>query len=468
MRRTLSVCALFLVLPLVARADEAPAPTETVIRLTVRPMPAPKPALKYQLLPELREMQPGNPIQGYLKCFMEQNNFFYAKQSYENRAKWELMPLKDLPLKEMRNWGYGAGGPLARADEAARLDTPDWQILLKLKSEGINLLLPDVQVLRNLASGLKVRFRLEVAERRFDDAIVTAKTLFALSRHLGEHPSIIGNLVAMAIASLTLTTVDEMLQQPGCPNLFWALTDLPSPFIDLRHGMQGEGAMLVKEFGLIDERTAMSEEQLRKVIQHYGELARSSRDLDEVSMKKAAAWLTARSGDADYLREARKRLKEFGVPAEAAEKFPALQVVLLDKKFEVAAWRDDMSKAMRLPYWQATEVFAANPELKKDEQRFLTFLLIPYSKVKLAQTRVDQRMGLLRCVEALRLHAAEHDGKLPAKLDDMKLPLPVDPVTGKPFDYKLDGDTGTVRGTPPRGMEKRPEYNVRYELTITK
>ena len=49
---------------------------EAVVHLTVRPMPAPKPALKYQLLPELRELKPGNAAQNYLKCFMEQRTFF--------------------------------------------------------------------------------------------------------------------------------------------------------------------------------------------------------------------------------------------------------------------------------------------------------------------------------------------------------------------------------------------------------
>ncbi|MCI0701870.1 MAG: hypothetical protein L0241_12380, partial [Planctomycetia bacterium] len=37
-------------------------PAETLIPLKVDPMPAPKPALRYLLLPELKEMTTGNPI----------------------------------------------------------------------------------------------------------------------------------------------------------------------------------------------------------------------------------------------------------------------------------------------------------------------------------------------------------------------------------------------------------------------
>ncbi len=93
-----------------------------------------------------------------------------------------------------------------------------------------------MQQLRSLARALQVRFRTEIAQSRFDDAIRTAKTMFAMSRHLGEHPTLIGNLVGIAIASMTIIHLDEMLEQPGCPNLYWALTNLPIP-----HDSAGQG-----------------------------------------------------------------------------------------------------------------------------------------------------------------------------------------------------------------------------------
>src|SRR5262245_23268196 len=228
MVRVLPVCAALLALPL------ASPPAETVIRMTVSAQPAPTPALKYQLLPERREMNPGNPIHAYLKCFSEQNYFFFHKDSEAERQKWLEAPLKDLPAN-LKDYG---GGALRRADEAARLETTDWQILLKLKSDGINLLLPEVQQLRLLAAALKVRFRGQVAAGDFDGAVRSAKTMFALARHLGEHPTLIGDLVGIAIAFIATGPLDEMIQQPGCPNLYWALTDLPRPLIDLRKGMQ--------------------------------------------------------------------------------------------------------------------------------------------------------------------------------------------------------------------------------------
>ena len=100
-----------------------------------------------------------------------------------------------------------------------------------------------MQQIRSLARALQVRFRAEIAQGRFDDAIRTAKTMFAMSRHLGEHPTLIGDLVGMAIASMAISHLEEMLEQPGCPNLYWALTNLPSPLISLDKGMDGERVM---------------------------------------------------------------------------------------------------------------------------------------------------------------------------------------------------------------------------------
>jgi hypothetical protein len=86
--------------------------------------------------------------------------------------------------------------------------------------------------------------------------------------------------------------------------------------------------------------------------------------------------------------------------------------------------------------------------------------------VRIAQARLDQRIALLRHIEALRMHAAEHNGTLPAKLADISVPLPVDPVTGKPFRYEVTGNTAHLRGSPPAGHEKVPVFNIHYVVTL--
>ena len=241
MRQSLLICASLAVFVLPCQADDTPVAAETLIRLTVYPAPAAKPALRYLLLPELRELEPGNPCHIYLKCFMESQKFFFDKEAFQRREKLLVMPLKELPAQELLDYGHLH---LQYADLAARLDRPDWQILSKLKTDGIGLLVPDLQEMRKLASALKVRFRAEVALGRFDDALRTAKTMFAMSRHLYEHPTLIADLVGIAVAFVAIGPLEEMLEQPGCPNLYWALTNLPSPLVPLDRGIEGERLLI--------------------------------------------------------------------------------------------------------------------------------------------------------------------------------------------------------------------------------
>jgi len=464
--RTVLACAAIAVFALPCRSDEAAAPPETLIRLSVAPEAAPRPALRYVLLPELKEMNPGNPVQGYLKCFMEQHKFFFDKESFQRREKLLSMPLKELPAQDLRNYG---GFALTQADWAARLDTPDWQILPKLRIEGNYVLLPDIQEMRLLVGALKVRFRAEVALGRFDDAIGTAKTMFAISRHLSEHPTLIADLVAMFAANSAIGPLEEMLQQPGCPNLYWALTNLPAPLVPLDRGMEGERVLSLSptEFGELDEKAPMTADQIKSLIAKWDVLLGDGKHL-KPGESVVRPWLDARTTDESKVGAARHRLAEHGLPREQLLRFPADQVILLDQKHEYDARFDDLMKTMKLPAWQAQEL--ARQSTPSGEPSLFADALVGPSVYRVDRIRwlLDQRIALLRHVEALRLYAAEHDGRLPAKLSEIAVPLPDDPLTGKPFRYEVTGDTAHLRGQAPVVEEKNPEFNVHYEVTLRK
>jgi hypothetical protein len=449
----LAVCAVF------ALADGTSSTSETLIGLTVSPAPAPKPALRYLLLPELLEMNPGNPIQNYMKGMMEQQKFLFDKEAFERREKLLTTPLKELPAQELKDYG---SFPLKQADWAARLDTPDWQILLKVKTEGVSLILPDVQQMRPLANALKVRFRAEVALGRFDDALRTAKTMFAMSRHMGGHPTMIGNLVGIAIANIAIGPLEEMLQQPGCPNLYWALTNLPVPLVSIDKGIEGERALVLAEYRDLDDSAPMSAVQIKVFIDHMGKL------LGEPGKPmRLREWLDARINDEGRISASRRRLVDHGLPEEALRQFPSEQLLLLDEKREYQVRRDETMRIMNVHYWQI-QAMAAQLDVKKPPALFADALVPGLFNVRKAQVRLEQRIALLRLVEAVRLYAAEHTGSPPAKLSVVNVPLPDDPVTGKPFRYELAGQTAHLRGTPPPGDEKDPRSNLHYEVTLQK
>ncbi|HEY7423464.1 MAG TPA: hypothetical protein VH682_04410 [Gemmataceae bacterium] len=459
-----------------------------MVRLNVRPMLSPKPALKYLLLPEVRELKPGNPAQYYLRCFAEQRNFFFTKQSVKQRGRYQSMPLAELASEKLRDYG---GNALRQVDWAARLNALDWEMVQRVQTEGMDLSLPELGPLRVLAAALQVRFRIEVAGGRFDNAVRAAKTMLAFARHLGEHPVESANLTGLSVADLTVDTLEEMVQQPGCPNLYWALTNLPRPLVDVRQGLQGSCTLVETELRPLRDDAVMTAEELEKVVSRLSGVMGFTREQAGQTPRGLRADLKARVADQQKIRAIRDRMFE---PRRAAlirrnrgeetprvyldrlfdlsyekdliQRFSPLQVILLDEKREYEIRRDEAMKLLALAPWQ---IDMLDGEGRERGGNGLFADLVPHViPDRRAQGRLEQRIALLRHVEALRLYAAEHDGKLPEKLADIAVPLPHDPFTGKPFVYKREGTTAHLRGSPPRGEEKNPTYNVRYEIAIQK
>jgi hypothetical protein len=438
-------------------------------------------------LPELRELNPGNAGHFYLRCFAEQRNFFFSKEATVERARYLSMPLGELPAEKLRNYG---GFALEQADWAARLDTCDWQVLRHAQTDDMDLLQQELGRLQILAKALQVRFRGEVAGRRFGDAVRTAKTMFALARHLGEYPREAANLLGLSVAGLACDTLEEMVQQPGCPNLYWALTDLPLPLVDLRKGVRGDRARISAVLRSLREDAPMTEEQVEQTVSHLSGVAGFARVQAGQATRSLRAMLAARVKDPEGVRAARGRLVEAHRADDKAqrfpplravvevlpswyratrlvESFPPLQVILLDEKRGYEARWDESMKLLNLAPWQSDSLKSDEMPGCCEEELFEEFRP-DVVEARRVQARLEQRIGLLRHVEALRLYAAEHDGKLPEALSDLAVPVPPDPFTGKPFFYKAAAGTANLRGSPPRGEERTPCFNVRYELTIQK
>jgi hypothetical protein len=176
-------------------------------------------------------------------------------------------------------------------------------------------------------------------------------------------------------------------------------------------------------------------------------------------------WVERRSKDTAFVAAARKRLVENGKSEEQVAKLAAGQIILMDEKRWYDADRDEKWKLRNQPFWVAEKYLK---RLTKQERNKWLFSRLNSAEVPIIESRarLEQHFALFRHVEALRLYAAEH-GKLPAQLSDIALPLPVDPFTGAPFLYEVAGRKAILRGTPPRGKEKRAEFNVVYEVTVT-
>jgi hypothetical protein len=340
------------------------------------------------------------------------------------------------------------------------VSTIDFQILGDIRKHGAFTLLPEIQKLRELAAALKVRLRGEIAEKKFDEAVGTVKTLFKLGHQLGEHPTLIGNLVGLAIVSLTTSCLEEMIQEGG-PNLYWALVNLPEPLVSLRTGAQAERMIFLSDLRQLERDTPASLQAVEKALAAFERLLKVQAEV-KFDLRE---YVKERARKPDLVTAARSRLVEYGLKADVVQRMPAEQVVLLDEQRVYEERLDGVTKWLGLPYWKAAGRLTA---AQKGEEGALTRLLPQGHKVMRAQARVEQRLKMLQVLEALRLHAAANKGALPKTLDEVDLPLPVDPYTGKPFGYAVEGGKAVIRGTPPKGEEKVAVYNVVYELKVAK
>jgi len=162
------------------------------------------------------------------------------------------------------------------------------------------------------------------------------------------------------------------------------------------------------------------------------------------------------------------------MPADKVDAMAPAQVILLCLEGIKDDLRDDFFKSVYLPASQALPVAeAADKRLKATPNTETTRLprtfLPAIPKVIVANNRLERKIAALRIIEALRLYAAGHDGQLPEKLSDItEVPVPLDPGTGKPFEYQREKDMATLIA-PPLSVQSTyisAPTGQRYRLTL--
>ncbi len=137
---------------------------------------------------------------------------------------------------------------------------------------------------------------------------------------------------------------------------------------------------------------------------------------------------------------------------------------------------DEFLQWQAFPHWQSAEhLEAIQTKIKASRSRGpdvpaipLAPLLLPaVSKVLLARERLERQFAIYRVIETLRLYAANHAGKLPATLADIKeVPLPVCPLTGKSFEYRLEGERALLSAPPAPKTAGNRIKPLRYEIIL--
>ncbi|QDU42594.1 hypothetical protein Mal52_10570 [Symmachiella dynata] len=446
-------------------ADDAP-PQAIAKRdpLSFTPQRVETPALQYALMPPYLDQTEGNAATMYYRALLflsEANRLNQDPNLWTNIRNWASEPLDTFPVDKARETLKTFQAVLDSIEIAARRTDCHWDLPQAEYKENVYYLrLPEIQEMRDIARLLVLKSRLEIATSDYEQAVRTFQTTYAMARHVSQPPIIICDLIGVAIVSMINDQVAAFVRAPDAPNLYWPLTALPRPIIDVRPsmGLEGNGLYFVFPQLLAAKTKTLTPEQwqaeLEAFLKKFEKVAADTGGMDadelaDIKKKTDQETVLARAV------EAKTGLIKMGHPPEEAKAMATGQAILLYTALVFDHFRDDLFKWAYVPLAEAGEEFRnARNSIEENSD---TVEIVPIAALLLpaldgaarAIGRQDARIAHLRAFEAIRMYTAKNDGVLPDKLSEIKaVPIPNDPLTGKPFFYHLDGETGAL-GTMP-------------------
>jgi hypothetical protein len=495
-----------LVMPARAEVSYSTVPgdlTSSVIKMTVTPAAAPSPVFKHRFVPDDIDLKSGNAAPYYYRALLDlprRRDDVRKKYSEDEQEKWyrtdhESLPIDQLPVDKMREVvEMSVGGWVTdQLMEATHRRECDFELGLS-EVRGIELIyisLEEFQRSREISRMLALKTRLAVAEKRYDDAIATMRMNYRLAENFGSLPFIVSGLIGIAEARVTNGTALELIAHPGSPNLYWALSELPQPLISMRDAARFEldfGPRLFPYIHNAETADRSYDEWNRMLVEAFRELIKTGSDMQlfggaplfgggSVLEGEYGAGLMATASALGGYTHAKERLIAGGMDRARAESMSVGQVMAIYTERNYQSFADEWESLWYLPYWETrryenvmedrvarSRVFAGGPD--REVIPLVSLLLPAMQAARSAQVRLEREAASLRTIEALRMYAANHDGKLPASLADVKeVYVPNNPATGKPFEYRLEAGTAILDLPASDGIIGD---NRRFEIQIVK
>lgn len=366
--------------------------------------------------------------------------------------------------KSLEGTGY-PGAALDISEPAVRRTWADWGA--PLQEQGIATLLPYLNESRILARTMALEARLLALEGKHEESANMLRRIYVMGLHIGNarQPVLIEGLVGVGIASLATDRAAQIAELENAPNRYWALTTLPTPMFDMPRWTQSERIFLTVSFPVLREPELMTAAR-------WGETVGQLRILASEQPNPTTAQATVSAFVATM--QATQYLKSRGYTQDQIEKldlFPTVARMMLDEYYEKF---DAVTKLTHLPFPQAY------PRMVELEERLVaareregatgaspslaTMLMPSLTRAAEAPWRLERQIAALRIVEAVRDHAAQHEGALPKSLAELRLPVPEDPMTGEAFDYAAQGDTFTITAPKYRPSDVQSGFVWRVKM----
>lgn len=446
-------------------AQEGVLPNRKTYQIVVTPAPEPDPPLKYALYPRSYECQSGNSVPYWYRAMFEFGREEEFGEFNENMKLWLDGPINDLPVEQVSAFLSRFGSGLEDAQIAAMRAQTDWDLgLYDLRgTDTIYFLLPEFQEARTLARLMTLQARLSVAKGNYEDALTWFRANFRLAHDVAQPETVINQLIGTAIVSIACDDLLDLVAAPGSPNLYWALAAIPRPPVDYRTSYEYEQTLAERYVPWLadsDDPTRTAAEWRTLFRETVRDLAHES-DLAGLSIgDDTADWQVALATCALISRNyprVKRDLIAWGHPAEVVEQMPVGEATALHQRAVYKYVSQRVAKWTLLPY-RAVGGRDQREQQRLEEQGWLapawsgretfpivTTLMPPFEMAHQAEARGTTRPIALMVLEAIRMHAWQNGGRLPASLDEITVvPVPRNPATGAAFPYRLDGDTATL------------------------
>ena len=424
------------------------------------------PAMKYELTVDVTRLKKGDAASLYMQGMLMISS---------DREK-EIDDAMDLHEKGQSL----ASGPLV--ESILRASAFDFMEIASLKDRcdwnspfhemGIKTLLPQLNHMRELANLERIKVIHLIDSNKIDEAVAGIRIEYAMARHTGSDGPLVSNLVGVGISAVGNELVADLMARPDCPNLYWPLMNLDHPGGTVREGLENERRWLIAEIPVLAKGKAggITADDWDTYFQQTANLMAFNRPAGQrvdTPLDRLAMGMAATPAASEYYAQTRH------LSADAVAKVDSRLVLAtyFIEQYQIVA--DEMTKVLGLPLPEAIERCAKMQEHLKElgvhiDGTGVAATMIPsLSRTPITFGRSQRSIAALATIEALRAYAAGHDGKLPVKLEDVtETPVPVNPMTGKMFDYRMEDAAATVSDTTTPGSDEAKGFPLVYTLKL--
>lgn len=455
MRNLLSMLTLTLLLLTVSRlvADESVVADSTrVLVLPAKTLPDAGDTLR--LLPTYTECKQGNAAVILLRMIWE-------RQAYWNTGWAKTEELFQLPQGDRRIARELSVDHFVRQlEQAAYLRSADWNYPLDSSAPG-SILLPDLQGGRHFFRGLRLWVRNRIDAGEIDRAVQGIKSGIACARHYGRTPVMVNHHVSQVMAGEMLNCVEDLIQHPSSPNLYYALALLPNRLGDWELMLEWEAAMLPNSLPALGEHLpdigSDRWDEIAAQFDSYLSWKPQEREASTSRMKNIAATELSATGkfkpeEIESMSPNEQMMRwmlgwQRRINTEVQFAYTLSPPMALD-------WLAAIEE--RIENWMDRVAAPASPFMRKPVESYV-FL-----------NQFHRRANILQVVEAIR-HELASSGQMPKTLDDLKeTPIGLDPLTGEPFEYLSANNEATLRAPPiPHLNDQSAErFQIAYQIKL--